>query len=143
LGPVGGQPELHGAWDLGDEPMLRPAHLQGQLLLHGQHAETLGREPITTLAAERVAHSRTHAGSISHGMLLGAALAWAGYGVEVQLYSPPTIKKHATGNGRASKDQMIEACVDRYGIVSLNTHDEADAICLWYLANDVTRGLTN
>lgn len=41
----------------------------------------------------------------------------------------PTIKKHATGNGRAPKDDMISAARALYEYRGDNEH-EADAVCL-------------
>lgn len=43
-----------------------------------------------------------------------------------------TIKKHATGNGRASKEEMIEAMVKRGH--SVKDDNEADALALLYYA---------
>jgi len=43
--------------------------------------------------------------------------------------APGTVKKLATGNGRASKDEVRAAINKRYGM-SVNTTDEADAIAV-------------
>ena len=45
----------------------------------------------------------------------------------------PTIKKFATGNGFASKLEMLKAARKRFGYVGSNEH-EADAVCLWNYA---------
>ncbi len=44
-----------------------------------------------------------------------------------------TIKKHATGSGRASKDEMIEAAWKRWG-VRTKSDDESDALAILSLA---------
>ena len=49
-------------------------------------------------------------------------------GLPVVDVAVPTIKKFATGHGKASKDQMIIAA-QRMGYVGTNEH-EADAVCL-------------
>lgn len=48
--------------------------------------------------------------------------------------TPAEIKKHATGKGNASKEQMIVAACQRWG-VAVRDDNEADALCLlaWVL----------
>ena len=45
-----------------------------------------------------------------------------------------TLKKHATGNGRASKAEMVQAALDRWG-VEIEDDNHADALCVlaWVL----------
>ena len=45
---------------------------------------------------------------------------------------PPTLKKHATGNGRASKEDMVAAAKKRWNIGTYMTinDDIADALCI-------------
>ena len=47
-----------------------------------------------------------------------------------------TIKKHATGNGRASKEEVIAAAEEKYG-KKITKSDEADALMLldWAIEN--------
>lgn len=45
-------------------------------------------------------------------------------------YTPGEIKKHATGKGNATKDEMIAAAVN-YGKLPYDDN-EADAICMYY-----------
>ena len=62
--------------------------------------------------------------------LEGVMLLWAGKnGIPVESVAPCAVKKWATGNGRASKDQMIEAAKRLTG-VDPETDDEADALCI-------------
>jgi Holliday junction resolvasome RuvABC endonuclease subunit len=48
-------------------------------------------------------------------------------------YPPKRLKKEVTGNGNASKNDMIEYCKNHYGI-DPETDDEADAVCLYHYA---------
>jgi len=48
-----------------------------------------------------------------------------------------TLKKWATGSGRADKDAMMAACEEKTGVIPL-TDDEADAVLL--AARAVERG---
>jgi Holliday junction resolvasome RuvABC endonuclease subunit len=53
--------------------------------------------------------------------------------IPVEGYAVGTIKLHATGNGRASKQQMIEAAWTRWG-VKTTSDDLADALAILSLA---------
>lgn len=59
------------------------------------------------------------------GILLEACHA---RGVQCVGYNVTTIKKYATGVGRASKDAMVAAAERRWPKVHIPTHDAADAI---------------
>jgi crossover junction endodeoxyribonuclease RuvC len=52
-------------------------------------------------------------------------------GLSVYEYSPTTIKKTITGNGRADKKEIIQSVSDRFQINTKVTH-EADAIAIAY-----------
>lgn len=54
--------------------------------------------------------------------------------VQYRGYSPSEIKKHATGKGNASKADMVEAAVDKFGSVA----DDNEADALWLL--DLVQG---
>ncbi len=51
-------------------------------------------------------------------------------GIEYAGFSPKTIKKHATGNGNASKDKMVESATNAFGIEII---DDNHADALWLL----------
>jgi Holliday junction resolvasome RuvABC endonuclease subunit len=65
-------------------------------------------------------------------MLVTAAGA---YGARVAIVPPPTLKVYATGDGKASKEQVQESVERRYGI-SLANDNEADALTLAAMAAD-------
>lgn len=61
------------------------------------------------------------------------------YGLVALDMPPSTIKKFATGKGRASKEEMIEAA-RRFGYTGSDEH-EADAVCaLKYAEENMTKG---
>lgn len=49
-------------------------------------------------------------------------------------YAPTSIKKHTTGSGRASKEEMVEA-VTKMGY-EVNNADEADAVGIWLMTRE-------
>lgn len=56
---------------------------------------------------------------------------------EVRTVNPATLKKHATGNGRADKAEMVAAARRRWPGVKIERHDHADALLIlaWSLEN--------
>lgn len=53
--------------------------------------------------------------------------------IEYKSYPPTVIKKFGAGKGNAGKELMIEAAKTKFGYTG-NDDNEADAICLFYLA---------
>jgi Holliday junction resolvasome RuvABC endonuclease subunit len=80
--------------------------------------------------------------------LQGALKSWleeqkdAGLKIEYRGYSPKEIKKHATGKGNASKEQVIAAAMDRWPTLGNFDDNEADALWLWDLAMSEYGGVT-
>lgn len=73
-----------------------------------------------------------------HNELLGVAkLVAAEWDIPIHCYKPPTIKKFLTGNGRASKQQMISAVSALFGVETTND-DIADAVAIMELAKTET-----
>lgn len=68
-----------------------------------------------------------------YGALLGAVGVWCHDNGEIPYLGVPvgTIKKFATGKGNASKQDMIDAARDRWGVIT-DDHNEADAIALFW-----------
>jgi len=76
----------------------------------------------------------THSG---HGYITCIEYVASGLGIEVDSVHSATIKKHATGSGRASKEDMIKACQEKLGVEPMDDN-EADA--LWLLQVAVSEG---
>jgi Holliday junction resolvasome RuvABC endonuclease subunit len=101
---------------------------------------------------------RTGASRIAWERVVNVGGPWSRstlYGLEVQVVEvcatllvepltvmPSSLKKHATGNGRAKKPQMRAAAARRFGRdpESFATHDEADALCVLGWALDEING---
>jgi len=63
--------------------------------------------------------------------LAALALLWAdNQGVEVLSIFPSTLKKYATGSGRANKMQMIAAAIKKYPDQDVQDDNHADALHL-------------
>ena len=82
---------------------------------------------------------RRHAGvdaAHAYGGFMGQLTAWCEHHqIPYQGIPVGTIKKHATGKGNASKDEMVAAVRARGHCPS--DDNEADAIALLYLARDM------
>lgn len=69
-----------------------------------------------------------------HNQLRGAVMTAAGsIGAGLVAYKPTSIKKFATGNGRATKQQMVRAAKTVLGIEP-RSDDEADALFILEMA---------
>lgn len=67
--------------------------------------------------------------------LQGVAELWAFQkGFDIETYTPSQVKKFATGNGRASKEEMMEAAEKEWPGVVIVRHDQADAMWVAELA---------
>jgi Holliday junction resolvasome RuvABC endonuclease subunit len=79
-------------------------------------------------------HSGNLAARVYCGLLSQVQMICVAEGVICKAEGVGTIKKHATGNGRASKEMMIEAAEAKVGKVK--DDNEADAVCLWHCARE-------
>jgi Holliday junction resolvasome RuvABC endonuclease subunit len=61
------------------------------------------------------------------------------YHVPFLLAPPSTVKKYATGNGKAKKEQVVNAAQKRLGYDGYD-HNEADALWLHAIAHDLVMG---
>jgi len=77
--------------------------------------------------------SSGHAAKVYCGLRAVMLMECEVFGIEVVGVSVGTIKLNATGSGRASKEQMIEAAWLRWG-VRCKGDDEADALAILSLA---------
>lgn len=69
----------------------------------------------------------------AHELKTALLLACLSRGISPELissYAVSTIKKHATGDGRASKPQVVGAMRDRWGLPRLTDDNEADALAV-------------
>jgi len=82
---------------------------------------------VTEVCYESVRRHVSNDSAHCYGAFMGILTAWCEHH-EIPYTGVPvgTIKKHATGKGNASKEQMIQAAIDKG--FSPKTHDEADAI---------------
>lgn len=64
------------------------------------------------------------------GLWWRIALAAANRAVPLLVVTPGQLKKYATGNGSASKDQVLAAVVKRYASWDVTGNDVADAVVL-------------
>jgi Holliday junction resolvasome RuvABC endonuclease subunit len=81
------------------------------------------------IAYEDAWHQKGHAGAVFGGLL--AMVQVHAYQVGAALIKCPvaTVKKHATGDGRADKAAMMKAATARWG-VECTTDDHGDALCV-------------
>ena len=62
-------------------------------------------------------------------------------GIEgLYIVPPSTLKLYTTGNGRASKEEMVAAVADRWGWDCGKEHDQADALALARAGIDMWEG---
>lgn len=99
---------------------------------HMLYGEPYPDEPSSLVYEDVKFHVSTYSAQL-YGGYMGVALLWGrlnGY----QYYGVPvaTVKKHATGNGRAPKPMMVEAAKARWDLpdLTLDDNNEADALCL-------------
>lgn len=87
-----------------------------------------GQSRPDVLVLERVGHFKSAAAAETVHGLLAIAEGWAyEVGVPVEYLSPMTVKKHATGRGNASKNDMLAAAAQRWPGVRFADDNEADA----------------
>jgi len=90
---------------------------------------------IDIIAYEAARHGgRATRGLVTHSELQGVVKALSEeLEYEYKGYSPTAIKKFATGNGKASKEDMIKAAC-KFSGRNITDDNEADAICLLEMA---------
>lgn len=106
-----------------------------QMWLH----DTLAISKVDYIAFEDVKrHVGTQAAHVYGG--LKAIVELEAYRADIELlpYGVGTIKKSATGGGRASKDEMVSAALERYR-VACSDDNEADAIWIAHLGAEHVR----
>lgn len=74
---------------------------------------------------------RSNDWAMAYGGLLALVRRWAFRQQIGQAFvHVPTLKKHATGDGKAPKDAMVAAMRKRWGLPNLTSMDEADALAV-------------
>jgi len=107
----------------GESPGMRFLRLRAWLIsIYGLLGE------IDVISYEQAHHRGGHATACCVGLVTEVQAFAAEKGIELMPVHTATLKKWATGSGRANKDDMVQAAKDR-GWDPAN-HDEADAILL-------------
>ena len=121
---------ISGVWDFnnkaGDGAGIRFCRLEDSLnrliVVHG----------VTRVAYELPAIFRSRAAGASvHGMVAIVQKVCEEREIPYEAFAPTAVKKYATGNGRASKDDMIEAAKKAWPDQVIIDDNQADA--LWIL----------
>lgn len=85
---------------------------------------------LVVFEAARHAAPRMQGALVVHAEIQGQIKTWCEtFGKEYRGYSPSEIKKHATGKGNASKEQMMQAATNR----GWSPIDDNHADALWLL----------
>ena len=124
-----------GVWDFnnraGDGAGIRFCRLEDAL------REIIKQYKITRVAYELPAVFRSRAASASvHGMVAVMQKVCEEKDIPYEGFPPTSVKKHATGKGKASKEQMIEAAKEKF--LSQHIVDDNQADALWVL--DISYG---
>jgi crossover junction endodeoxyribonuclease RuvC len=99
--------------------------------------ETLEKYAVDYIAFEGYSFGSVGASVFDLGEI-GGGLRILAHDLKISWVSvpPKTLKKYTTGNGNASKDEMVLALKNKYG-VEFSTNDEADAFALAHMAKDI------
>ena len=96
------------------------------------HKHLVELDPGVVFYEEVAAHKGVAAAHVYGGLVATLQSYCEKHDVPYQGVPVATIKRHATGKGNASKDQMHAAAVLKLGMASEHPHDVADA--MWLLA---------
>jgi hypothetical protein len=129
-----------GGIDFGCWPLLAPLEGYTGLIGHGVAASRLRHhlEALSpgALALEEVRHGRRRDSGAAHrwGALAGVVVAYAyEHAITVYPVNVATVKRLATGSGRAEKREMIRRAQQLFG-ASVKNHNAADALLVHYAA---------
>lgn len=107
------------------------------LRLHGKLTEIKSSNGIDLIVFEaaRNAAPKMQGALVVQAEIQGAIKLWChNNDVDYRGYSPSEIKKHATGKGNASKQQMCEAANEAFGVAEHRDDNQADAMWILDLA---------
>lgn len=133
-----GADRKYGVWDLsGGAGEQRGAVLDRLIAFIADIGKAYGVDLIAFEEASKGSHNP--AVQAQHNELAGA-IEWAAFkfGVPTRRINPMTLKKFATGDGRAPKPQLIAAAKTHYGIITASS-DVADAVFVCELARQDQR----
>jgi len=125
-------PEASGTWDMrikrDESAGMRLIRLKSKLV------EFL---PLRLVVFERPASRPGRLGALTvQAELQGVVkLFCEEHGIDYREYSPGEIKRHATGKGNASKEEMVEAAEERWPMLRVEDDNHADALWLLDLAS--------
>lgn len=119
-----------GVWFLGNNRKLHQGHYFVSLYKRLQSFNQVYGTP-DFLVYEKPGNLFGHARKILPGFQAILEMWAIMSGVDVQCFNASPIKHHATGKGNASKEDMVEAAERRWPHITIERHDQADA--LWVL----------
>lgn len=102
------------------------------LRLGGNLKKKLADPGVGVVVFEAARHAKGAGALVVQSELQGVIKLWCEEeGIPYCGYSPTSIKKHATGRGNASKDEMLAAAREKWPDKRIADDNEADA--LWLL----------
>ncbi len=109
----------------GDSPGMRWIEFRGWL------NRLLDSAPADIIVYEQAHHRGGAATHVAHALIGAVESIAAERKIEITSRHTATIKKHATGSGRANKEEMFQAAREKWADRTLADDNEADA--LWLL----------
>ena len=93
--------------------------------------EEISSHQINFIVYEEVhRHIGTEAAHVYGGLMAILQLICCGKGIEYKGVGVGTIKKHATGSGSASKEEMIKSAIQKFKRINVVDDNHADALHL-------------
>lgn len=121
---------MSGTWDLSvkrDE-----SSGMGLLRFAGKLNEILGAVGVDVVFYEAARHAapKMQGSLVRQALIQGVLIHWCeARQIEYRGYSPTEVKKHATGSGKANKEDMVKAAEEKFGPIEDDNHADA----LWIL----------
>ena len=121
---VTSKPEQHW-WEFPD----RVASIISNVFIHARLSDP---DPVVIIESPAYMARSSSMDKMLGGWWLAVDQVQVGHGVTGPILkaTPTQVKKFATGNGNAGKDEVLAAVIRRYPDVNVATNDEADALTL-------------